>query len=79
MATFRYCKPNVSRYCIITWNDNFVQNGKKAYVWVTLIPTVGLLIVTMTAGYQKLFHENPKIGFLSHAKVFQGALDEGKC
>ncbi|MDM5191038.1 carbon starvation CstA family protein [Bacillus sp. DX4.1] len=52
--------------------------GKKAYVWVTLIPTVGLLIVTMTAGYQKLFHENPKIGFLSHAKVFQNALDEGK-
>lgn len=52
--------------------------GKKAYVWVTLIPTVGLLIVTMTAGYQKLLHENPKIGFLSHAKVFQGALDEGK-
>ena len=37
--------------------------GKKAYVWVTLIPTVGLLIVTMTAGYQKLFHENPKIDF----------------
>ncbi|MDM5157528.1 carbon starvation CstA family protein [Bacillus sp. DX1.1] len=52
--------------------------GKKAYVWVTLIPTVGLLIVTMTAGYQKLFHENPKIGFLSHAKVFKNALDEGK-
>ena len=52
--------------------------GRKACVWVTLIPTVGLLIVTMTAGYQKLFHENPKIGFLSHAKVFQGALDEGK-
>ena len=32
----------------------------------------------MTAGYQKLFHENPKIGFLSHAKIFQRALDEGK-
>lgn len=52
--------------------------GKKAYVWVTLIPTTWLLIVTMTAGYQKLFHENPKIGFLSHAKVFQSALDKGK-
>lgn len=52
--------------------------GKKAYVWVTLIPTTGLLIVTMTAGYQKLFHDNPKIGFLSHAKVFQDALDNGK-
>ncbi|ENQ3106824.1 carbon starvation protein [Bacillus sp. 491mf] len=52
--------------------------GKKAYVWVTLVPTTWLLIVTMTAGYQKLFHENPKIGFLSHAKVFQSALDKGK-
>ncbi|CAM4077161.1 carbon starvation protein A [Bacillus manliponensis] len=52
--------------------------GKKAYVWVTLVPTIGLLVVTMTAGYQKLFHENPKIGFLSHAKVFQDALNKGE-
>ncbi|MGE7218373.1 carbon starvation CstA family protein [Priestia koreensis] len=52
--------------------------GKKAYVWVTLVPTTWLLIVTMTAGWQKLFHDNPKIGFLAHAKVFKGALDEGK-
>ncbi|UOY91304.1 carbon starvation protein A [Ectobacillus sp. JY-23] len=51
--------------------------GKKAYVWVTLVPTTWILVVTMTAGYQKLFHENPKIGFLSHAKVFQTALDKG--
>ncbi len=52
--------------------------GKKAYVWVTLIPTTWILIVTMTAGWQKLFHENPKIGFLAHANVFKGAMDEGK-
>ncbi|KOO41131.1 carbon starvation CstA family protein [Priestia koreensis] len=52
--------------------------GKKAYVWVTLVPTTWLLIVTMTAGWQKLFHDNPKIGFLAHAKVFKGALDKGE-
>ncbi|MBM7693698.1 carbon starvation protein [Peribacillus deserti] len=52
--------------------------GKKAYVWITLIPTTWLLIVTMTAGWQKLFHENPKIGFLAHGKVFSNALDEGE-
>lgn len=52
--------------------------GKKAYVWITLIPTTWLLIVTMFAGWQKLFHENPKISFLAHAKVFKTAYDDGK-
>jgi carbon starvation protein len=55
-----------------------LKMGKKAYVWVTLVPTTWILIVTMTAGWQKLFHENPKIGFLAHANVFKGALYEGK-
>lgn len=52
--------------------------GKKAYVWVTLLPTTFVLIVTMTAGFQKLFDSDPKIGFLSHAKIFQNALNNGK-
>lgn len=52
--------------------------GKKAYVWVTLIPTTWLLVVTMTAGFQKLFHSNPKIGFLAHANAFKDALNQGK-
>nr|WP_208404555.1 carbon starvation CstA family protein [Saccharococcus thermophilus] len=52
--------------------------GKKAYVWVTLIPTIWLLVATLTAGYQKLFHSNPKIGFLAHANVFKDALNQGK-
>jgi carbon starvation protein len=52
--------------------------GKKAYVWVTLLPTTWLLIVTLTAGWQKLFDENPKVGFLAHAKIFKGAFDNGK-
>jgi carbon starvation protein len=52
--------------------------GKRAYVWVTLVPTTWILIVTMAAGWQKLFHENPKIGFLAHSKVFKEALDSGK-
>nr|WP_305037442.1 carbon starvation CstA family protein [Cohnella mopanensis] len=52
--------------------------GKKAYVWVTLLPTSWLLVVTMTAGYQKLFHAEPSIGFLAQARQYQTALDDGR-
>ncbi len=47
---------------------------REKFAWVTLMPTAWLLICTLTAGYQKLFHENPRIGFLAHAKKFETAL-----
>ncbi len=50
---------------------------REKFAWVTLLPTVWLLICTLTAGYQKLFHENPRIGFLAHANKFETALAEG--
>jgi carbon starvation protein CstA len=53
-----------------------MKRGK--YAWVTIIPTIWLLICTLTAGWQKIFHENVKIGFVSHARKFQAALDQGQ-
>lgn len=47
------------------------------YAWVTILPTIFVLVSTMTAGWQKLFHSNPKIGFLAHAKKFSAALEQG--
>jgi carbon starvation protein len=51
---------------------------REKFAWVTLLPTAWLLVCTLTAGYQKLFHENPRIGFLAHAKKFENALANGE-
>ncbi len=51
---------------------------KEKYVWVTIIPTVFLFITAMTAGWQKIFHENPKIGFLAQANRFSDAIARGE-
>jgi carbon starvation protein len=51
---------------------------RERYAWVTILPTAWLLICTLTAGWQKLFHESPAIGFLAHARRFGAALAEDK-
>jgi len=51
---------------------------RAKFAWVTVLPTIWLLMCTLTAGWQKIFDANPKIGFLAHATKYQAALDEGK-
>jgi carbon starvation protein len=50
---------------------------RQRYAWVTILPTVWLLICTLVAGWEKVFDSNPKIGFLSLANKFQAAIDKG--
>ena len=47
---------------------------RERWAWVTVVPTVWLVACTVTAGLQKVFSPNPKIGFLSHAAKFSQAL-----
>ncbi|WP_263772210.1 carbon starvation CstA family protein [Propionivibrio soli] len=51
---------------------------RQKYAWVTILPTAWLLVCTLTAGWQKIFHASPKIGFLALADKFQAALDKGE-
>jgi carbon starvation protein len=55
-----------------------VQLGQMKRIWVTLVPLVWLLTCTLAAGWQKLFHADPRIGFLSHAKMIEAGLADGK-
>ncbi|KAF0814992.1 Carbon starvation protein A [Andreprevotia sp. IGB-42] len=50
---------------------------KERYAWVTVLPTAWLFITSMTAGWQKIFSSNPKIGFLAIADKFNAAAASG--
>ncbi|GAB7202057.1 carbon starvation CstA family protein [Dickeya oryzae] len=50
---------------------------KQRYAWVTILPTAWLFITSMTAGWQKIFHEKPSIGFLAQAKRFSTGIESG--
>jgi len=51
---------------------------KQKYAWVALVPTAWLLICTLTAGWQKAFSPDQKVGFLAIANKFQAMIDSGK-
>ena len=51
---------------------------KLRWIWVTLVPTVWLVIVTMTASYQKIFDPSSRLGFLANAKDLARQITEGK-
>ena len=55
----------------------FIKMGKARFAWITVMPMAWLFAVTMTAGWQKLFAADVKLGFLSHAHGLEGQLASG--
>jgi carbon starvation protein len=54
-----------------------LKMGRLRWIWVTLLPMMWLIIITMTASYQKIFDSNPRIGFLSGANALAAQIAAG--
>ncbi|HEV7990499.1 MAG TPA: carbon starvation CstA family protein [Gemmatimonadaceae bacterium] len=54
-----------------------IKMGKARYAWVTMAPLAWLVIVTMSAGWAKLFSPQPKLGFIAHGRMLQAAQAAG--
>src|SRR3954463_11580959 len=46
-----------------------IKSGRAKYAWVTLLPLAGLIAITFSALYEKVFNANPRVGFLAHAAL----------
>jgi carbon starvation protein len=55
-----------------------IKHGKLKWAWVTGIPLAWDAAVTLTASFQKVFSDNPKLGFFSQRTKFADAIDAGK-
>ena len=55
-----------------------MKMGRLRWIWVTLLPMAWLVVITMTASYQKIFHSNPRIGFLAYANALAAQIAAGK-
>ena len=55
-----------------------LKMGRLKWIWVTLLPMIWLVVITMTASFQKIFSPNPRIGFLSFANALSAQLAAGK-
>lgn len=55
-----------------------VKRGQVRWAWIPGIPLAWDLVVTLSASWQKIFSDNPKIGYWAQHDAFRTARDAGE-
>ncbi|MEV8317469.1 carbon starvation CstA family protein [Streptomyces sp. NPDC059900] len=55
-----------------------VKSGRLKWAWITGIPLAWDATVTLTASWQKVFSDDPRVGFFKQRSIYQDAIDDGK-
>jgi carbon starvation protein len=55
-----------------------IKSGRLKWAWITAVPLAWDVAVTLTASYQKVFSDEPRLGFFAQRDTFQEALDNGE-
>lgn len=54
-----------------------VKSGRQRWAWVTAIPLTWVVAVTFTAGWQKIFSDDPRVGFFAQRARYADGIDAG--
>ena len=56
----------------------FIKMHRARFMWITCVPLAWLVVVCFLAGWEKIFSDQPRLGFLADAARLQNAMDSGK-
>ncbi|MEU4496673.1 carbon starvation CstA family protein [Streptomyces sp. NPDC023998] len=54
-----------------------VKSGRLRRAWVTAVPLAWVVAVTFTAGWQKIFSDDPRVGFFAQRARYADGIDAG--
>lgn len=55
-----------------------IKSGRLKWAWITGVPLAWDVTVTLTASWQKVFSDDPRVGFFTQAERYRDAIDAGK-
>jgi carbon starvation protein len=77
-ALFGIANQMLAAVALATVTTILIKMGRAKYAWVTAAPMAWLVITTFSAAWQRIFHGDPRIGFLALASATEAKIQAGQ-